>query len=258
MQATIYPLSFKKGDLTLVPQNEVQLFLVSGQAANDVQILQRLLILALNALDQDRLSNLPALAQAMFLVRSLATRIGAAWESLERYPKLLNDAEAWLTKDGRFNDILEAGIQGRTTLANEMKNAKMPLRVIRNKIGAHMDVEQLDAAFGAVSDDTEFLDVLSPIHGNMVHGAADDIATRAVLGAVGGVNEAAITDLARLLLNCAAALTGVCACWSNYFYLRHLPTHFGTALGNGIAAPDPKDLMALSLPTFISDAPSAQ
>lgn len=257
MQATIYPLSFKKGDLAGVPQNEVQLFLVAGQAANDVQILQRLLILALNALDQDRLSNLPAFAQAMFLVRALATRIGAAWEKLESYPKLLSDAEAWLTKDGRFNDIVEAGVQGRVTLANEMKNAKTPLRVIRNKIGAHIDVEQLDAAFDAVSDDTEFLDVLSPIHGNMVHGAADDIATRVVLGAVGGVNEDSITDLARLLNNCAGALTGVCACWSNYFYQKHLPTHFEAAVGNGIAAPDPKDLMALSLPTFISDAPSA-
>jgi hypothetical protein len=90
----------------------------------------------------------------------------------------------------------------------------------------------------------------------MVHGAADDVVTRVVLGAVGGVNEAAINELARLLLNCAGALTGVCACWSNYFYLKHLPAHFEAALGNGIAAPDPKDLMALSLPTFISDTPA--
>lgn len=250
--AVVYPHSFTKADLSNASADDLMLFLLAGHAANDVQILQRLLLMAVGALDQDKYANLPALAQAMLLSRVLITRLAASWDEISRdkYQRLLDRAEADLEARGAPAVEIAACRTGRETLGRLLADGSMLVR-IRNKTGAHTDRKTLREAFDSASDEYEFIDLLSPIAGNYLHGAADDVATRALLETASNAeSEVAIQELGELLTRAASALSAVASIWTMYFNITYLRVSFDKAR-KGSKNMHGVDITAISLPVFI-------
>lgn len=100
----VYPLRFTRAHFDRVPEQEALVYLMLGQLANDINILQKLLIFAIDAFGEgSEPERHAAVAQAMLTERMLAGRLYEARQFVQTADcsRTMKSYEADLTEEWR-------------------------------------------------------------------------------------------------------------------------------------------------------------
>lgn len=253
----IFQVDFTKADLAEADPDALMLAILAGHASNEVQTLQRALLMVMNGLDTDQHANLPGMAQSMLFIRLLCARISAAWEDIgrDKYQQLLDAAEIAHEADELMAGSLADCRRGREVLARSLGAAGL-VGEIRKKAGAHTDRARLRAALDDLPDDHAFSDLLAPFRNNALYGFADELSTRVVLNLAAQDDElSAIESVSDEVFAAAGALADVCDFWIQHFYRSHLARQITAATREPVDIRDAMDLGSVRFPAFIKQQP---
>jgi len=161
----VHPVTIPKDKLDAAPEEERLTYLMAGNLANDLHILQKLLIVSINtAHDMGEPHGLPANGMSMLLVKLLAGRLYEGWNWLRSGANshlgmrlaLDKTSEAWAC----YREI--TGYFGRDNLIN----------ALRQKIGFHSDVETMRQGYLLLAEQ-QMTELIAEQRGNTFYGSAD-------------------------------------------------------------------------------------
>lgn len=173
MNVDIYPVRLPKEALDAAPENERLFHFLAGQAANDLNILSKLLLA--NSNDPEDASEPEKAASAtigLFLIRQMTSRIYETWKTFStHYPAIYRAYE------GKWSQECEdawASITGYF-------NAKSLIARVRTKVGYHADVDAVKDAYALLSPDDELIDYINVSAGNSLYSSSSNILALATL-----------------------------------------------------------------------------
>ena len=213
----VYPLRFTRADFDRVPDQERLVHLMLGQLANDINLLQKQLIFAINGLGVgSEPEHHAAVAQAMLTERLFAGRLNEAYQFVQGG----DCARTMLI----YEDVLSEEWRDARTRLNAYFNADNLVRRLRNKLAFHMDVETTRDAYATVPADEPMVDFVTLHQGDCLWGSADVLASFAMISLSGKA------DIAAAVQQIADDLISVGGLFSTYirnaqmaFVERHFP-----------------------------------
>lgn len=160
-EVQLYSLEYAKEDLERAPPGEATLYLLLGHISNDLNILSKLAIFAMN---DDPSSPEPTRrarnTAAMLLVRLLAGRLYEAWSAMKGpISRLIPSYAADLGSESVEN----------WKFINRYFSQPNVIRDLRNKLSFHSDAGAISAGYAALPPDADFVDYLSIHQGNTLY-----------------------------------------------------------------------------------------
>jgi hypothetical protein len=191
----VYPLRLTRKDFDRVPEQERLVYLLLGQVANDINLLQKQLVFATQAFGEgSEPEHHAAVAQAMLTERMFAGRLNEAYEFMQsECNRTMKSYEASLPDEWR---------DARKGL-NAYFNTDNLIRRLRNKQAFHMDLNTTREAYALVPPDEPMVDFVTLHQGDCLWGSADTLANFAMVSLVG------VPDIGVALRRIAADLIGI-------------------------------------------------
>ena len=175
----LHPVQFTKALLDGVPEDERTLYLMAGQLANDLNILAKLLIYAMNPVGGDAVLNHANTAIAMFMIKQLAGRLYEGWI-------MMRDHFSPLYKEKYRNDLSDKAKEGRQHLRRYF-GPKNLINQIRNQSAFHSDPELAKKGYECFPQDGVFVDYLSEHRGHCFYYSSEIVAVMGLTQLVPGV-----------------------------------------------------------------------
>lgn len=255
----VYHLELTRADLDSVPVDERELYVLGGHFANDLAILNKQALYALND-GSDPVSPKARYGTAigMLNIRLLIVRLWAAWEVLQqaKYQSLFEVAADALETDPE-STLEEIDIRAAIAVLFEELGPDAVLTKVRRKAGAHTDRATMMRAYGELPSDHAFLDLLALARGNTLYGAGEEVMTLAVLSATGEEDvDVALGKIADKAIRASGAFADLIQGW----FLHFMATRFrdrarmAVMLKHSISAPR---LDEVRLP-FLTEPPAAE
>jgi hypothetical protein len=145
--AQLQRITLTKSDLDRIPPDERFIYVMAGHLANEVSILQKLLIIGRNSLDREGAAGEAARVQQFLLIKLLAGRLHEANVLISRHyygKKLHQKYEADLSEKARDSLFKLRKYFG------EASNAITP---IRNKFAFHTDRKEIEKIYDDIGGD---------------------------------------------------------------------------------------------------------
>lgn len=195
----IHETQLTKEALERAPRAHRGVFLMMGQIANEVAILQAVTKQALNGLKGHRASKETALGTAFLMARMLSGRLYEAWKLIsQKGGPLLQEMEVAVR--AKHNDhpqkglldpsdlvILERAHYAGEQLRTYFEPPDALLKRIRNKLAFHFDQKTMEAGYDLLPDEIwPLIDFHTGHRGSTFYGGCDTVAAFAVSHLVGG------------------------------------------------------------------------
>lgn len=173
MKLEIYPVRFSKEALDAAPENERLFHFLAGQAANDLNILSKLLLSNANEVKGPSEPEQAASATiGLYLIRQMTSRIYETWKTFEtHFPAIFRAyegqwpqecQEAWASIKGYFS-------------------AKSLIGQVRIKVGYHADADAVRNGYALLRPEDELVDYMNRAAGNSLYASSNGILTLATL-----------------------------------------------------------------------------
>jgi len=213
----VYPLRFTRADFDRVPDQERLVHLMLGQLANDINLLQKQLIFAINGFGMgSEPQHHAAVAQAMLTERLFAGRLNEAYQFVQG----VDCAHTMKTYEA---DLPDEWRDARKHL-NAYFNADNLVRRLRNKLAFHMDVETTREAYATVPEDEPMVDFVTLHQGDCLWGSADVLASFAMISLSGKADiAAAVQQIADDLIRVGGLFSTYIRNAQMAFIERHFP-----------------------------------
>ena len=213
----VYPLRFTRADFDQAPEQERLVHLMLGQLANDINLLQKQLIFAINSLGEGtEPENHAAVAQVMLTERLLAGRLNEAYQFVQT--AACNGAMKACEPD------LPAEWKDARKSLNAYFNVDNLIRRLRNKLAFHTDLQTTREAYGTVPPDEPMVDFVTLHQGDCLWGSADVLASFAMISLAGESDvAAAVQRIADDLIKVALWFVTYVMHAQTAFIERHFP-----------------------------------
>jgi hypothetical protein len=195
----VYSVVYTVEELKAVPKRERTFFLAMTGLANDVQTLNKQLIMARDFKDENRIVQQGAHSVAMLNARMLAGRMYEGWKNIaDHYPKISDIYDARLS---------QKAAQARQSLTQyfkpvpavgEVKSPPSLLEMVRHKFGFHSELGIISKNFDAFPNDAEMGEYICRTMGNTLYFSAELIHLQ-ILSGLCGRPEDPIAALDRLI-----------------------------------------------------------
>ena len=175
-------LRVSKDELAAAPKDHRSFYLLLGHIANEVMMLQSLLMRSLHGIRGPQPVAETGLGMALFLTRVACGRLYEAYKlvNTKENGRLLEDLWSRLPATREGERLKREALQGRDSLNRLFGQGGALMPIIRNKLAFHLDQTLLDKAFDSLSPDTELADFHTGQHGTTFFGVADTVAAVAV------------------------------------------------------------------------------
>lgn len=145
----IFRQKILKAQLDKIPENERNFFLFIGHLANEILILQKLLIMCFNKPFLNNAEERVQMAQALFIIKTLVGKVWEAWKLITKtFDKDLSKKYA-SRLPCKANDAL------KELRLYFNKKSKSTIYNIRNKFAFHYDSGKIKSIFNKLPDDLE-------------------------------------------------------------------------------------------------------
>jgi hypothetical protein len=178
---TIYRLDLTKRKLAALPPTERRLLILLGHASNEINVLQRLIVMSRQSQHKNKSTGYVQAWQTLFLIRLLIGKLHDAWELFQvRFQDNRVAASKYIPQLG------ESGVKALTSLKQHFASGS-PLSRIRNKFSFHYNDKDdlIDASFNWLPDDEPLLCYLSNIQGNSFYGASELVIAKGIVELAG-------------------------------------------------------------------------
>jgi hypothetical protein len=173
----VYQVDLTKEKLAAMPADERQLLLLLGHAANEINVLQKLILMALQPTPELKFVDHVQAGQVFVLMRTLIGKLHEAWELfVKRFQSAPQISAKYLPK---LNTEATTALDG----LKKHFGKQSPLTRIRNGFSFHYhDKEDLvEKSFHDVPDDDSWHFYLSNITGNCFYYASELVVEAAVI-----------------------------------------------------------------------------
>jgi hypothetical protein len=194
----VYALRFTRAEFDKLPEQQRLVHLMLGQLANDINLLQKQLIFAMNGFGVgSEPEHQVSVAQAMLAERLLAGRLNEAYEFI-RTPECHR-----ATREANLPDEWRAA---RKSL-NTYFGADNLIRRLRNKLAFHFDVETIREAYETVPAAEPMVDYVTLHQGDCLWGSSDVLTSFAMISLTGEADTTlAVRKIAGELIRVAGLL----------------------------------------------------
>ena len=209
MKLEIYPVRLSKAALDAAPENERLFHFLAGQAANDLNILSKLLLSNANEVKGSSEPEQAASATiGLFLIRQMTSRIYETWKTFETYfPAILRAYEGQWTQESQ---------QAWSSIKSYF-SARSLIGQVRIKVGYHADADAVKNGYALLRPEDELVDYMNRAAGNSLYASSNGILTLATLQLSGIEDrESAIN---RVMADTITAQTWFNAIIAQYFSL---------------------------------------
>lgn len=186
----IQKIPLRKHQIDSIPNPEKRLLFGMGHVANELAILQKLILVSSNENDQDEIQRDARLAQYLFFLELFAQKAVEAWKFL-----LKHTGEVWFSDymndpDGRIASPFQS-------LDDYFKNPNL-LKKVRNKLSAHYDVDAINRGIASMNWAAEHQIYMSEHSGNSLYYAAEEVFLEVLsrLGKSGATTQETLNSLA--------------------------------------------------------------
>lgn len=174
MQLQYFTLSKKQ--FNDIPEDDRALIVLMGHAANELNILGKLLCFCKNQEETTSLLNEAQNAQALTLVRILAGKACECWKLLSK--KLINKKSN--IYEQRFDEETKKSLD---SLKEYFKGGNT-IKLVRDKFGFHYSPNKIPAGYKKIEKGDKLDFCLSRVNGNTLHVFAETIVNRSLLESI--------------------------------------------------------------------------
>jgi len=240
--AEIFVLHYGKAELLAAPPAERAFFLLITQLTNDVQILWKQVLFALNCFSSGVIERQAASAVGMLNLRLLAGRLSEGGSTLHRvYRPIRNDYDPLIGDEARH------AVEMLFDLFDDRNNL---LTRVRNEVGFHSDPAQALAALDDLSDDDGLGDYLSPTINNTLYWSAAMI-NDAVLRRITGLDQSSsLNEVMSTAQAATAAFNRLSFGFGRVFSERHLKRGLSDLANHREVIEEVPTVGSISLPFF--------
>jgi hypothetical protein len=162
----IFKKRFSKSELNNIPEDERYFFLLIGHLANELNILQKLIIMCYKLPAKNKANERAHLSQVLTIVKIL---VGKVWEGWELIRKAF-----FATRLSREYDSLLSP-EAREALKNLKRyfDSNNLVKNVRNEFSFHYNFDKIKSGFSAVPDNEELDIYLAETTGNSLFYASE-------------------------------------------------------------------------------------
>ncbi|MHA1669529.1 MAG: hypothetical protein ACTSV5_03010 [Promethearchaeota archaeon] len=208
----LFKVNISKSKLDTIPEIEKVFFVQLMQFINELNILQKCVIISSNELDfLNTIEKRGQISQTQFFIRTLAGKLSEGWKMINKNyidTQLSNEYEDLLSRKGK--DSL-------SRLKEYFNDRNNFVRLIRNKFAFHYDKEKIKEAINEIPQD-EILEIyISEHRTNCLYSLSDTIVNWSILNSIDSSNsqramDKLINDIAIKVSSWFQEFCGDCAC----------------------------------------------
>jgi hypothetical protein len=237
-------IKLSKAELDTLPEAEQVFFVQIMHFLNELNILQKCVIVSNNRLEDSlsRIEKRSQIAQAQFFIRILAGKLYEGWEMIkENFFKtgISKKYESLLSKKGKEN---------LSELKNYFNNKSNTIRLIRKKFAFHYDREMVKEQIKKIPKAEKLEIYMSENSANCLFSIGDIVINWAILNSIDSSNpEKAMKILiGEVAIKVSRLFQGFC---HDYITIvaKQLKLDF-----NDVKIDDPKSIYEIELPYFIT------
>jgi hypothetical protein len=174
--ARIYELKLGKRNIASIPLEERRLLLLLGHAANEINVMQKFMIVSLQVKPDRKFADHIQAGQTLILLRALVGKLHEAWDLFKKR----------FQAEGEIRDFyspkLDKKAQDALTQLNKHFGPGSPLSDVRNRFSFHYrdDHDLVEKSFNEIPEEDEWSFYLSNILGNSFYYVSELVITAGV------------------------------------------------------------------------------
>jgi hypothetical protein len=185
----LFKINISKSKLDAIPEIERVFFVQIMQFINEINILQKCIIISSNELNSlNIIEKRGQIFQAQFFIRTLAGKLSEGW-------KMINKNYLHTELSGEYEDLLsQKGKDSLSELKAYFNDQNNYIRLIRNKFAFHYDDEKIKEEIKKIPQD-EILEVyISEHRANCLYSLSDTIVNWSILNSIDSANSQRAMD----------------------------------------------------------------
>ena len=238
----LFKINFSKSKLDTIPEIEQVFFIQLMQFLNELNVLQKCVIVSNNELDSlNTIEKRGQISQAQFFIRTLAGKLNEGW-------KMINDnfVETQLSREYE-NLLSQKGKESLSELRKYFNDENNLVRLIRNKFAFHYDKEKIKEEINKIPQEKLLEIYISEHRVNCLYSISDTIVNWSILNSIDSTNsqramDILIGDIAIKVSGLFRAFCGDCIC----IIVKKLDLN-----STEIEIPDPPSIDEVKLSYFI-------
>jgi len=186
----LFKINIPKSKLDTIPEIEQVFFIQLMQFLNELNILQKCVIVSNNELDSlNTIEKRGQISQAQFFIRTLAGKLNEGW-------KMINDNFVDTELSRKYENLLSQKDKENLSELKVYFNDKNNLvRLIRNKFAFHYDKEKIKEEVKKIPQE-ELLEVYISEHSaNCLYSLSDIVVNRSILNSIDSSNSQRAMDI---------------------------------------------------------------
>jgi hypothetical protein len=177
MTITVHHFELDRKHFDVIPERERNLFFLLAHAANELNILAKLLHFSLVDRNYEQIVLYAQNAQMVLLLRMLAAKIFETWALLKK-----GYFDTSLSRE--YRDLLDQETRDTLRTLKRYFGTGNVIERIRNRFAFHYDLDDVAVGYRTIEGSEPFDMYVSPMQVNSLFAFADSIANRAMLEAV--------------------------------------------------------------------------
>lgn len=170
----VYSVGYTVAELKAVPECERTFFLAMTGLANDVQTLNKQVMISMDFTDKNKIVQQGAHSVAMLNVRMLAGRMYEGWQNIYKYyPKLADQYDGKLSTSARQARIKLSEYFEPHREVGKPKPPRSLLEMVRHKFGFHSELKVISKNFDEFPDEAEMGEYFCRTMGNTLYFSAE-------------------------------------------------------------------------------------
>jgi hypothetical protein len=237
----LHPVTFSKALLDSIPKDERMFHVMAGQLANDLNILTKLMHMAMNPVAGHEVLTRANTTVAMLVIKLLAGRLNEGWELIKcQFPPLYNRYEGDLSDDAK---------QQYTNLKKYFSKKNL-INAIRKQLAFHQDPKAVKSGYDAITNDETFVDYYSQFRGHCLYYSSEVIAFLAMTKLVNDADDcrAAIGQIVDETTRISKWIGDFILEFMRVFMVRYIAGSIGSI--EGITIDDGPPLDTITIPFF--------
>jgi hypothetical protein len=239
----IYQIKFSKAHLDTAPEDERIFHLMAGQLANDLNLLTKQLVFAMNPVDGPDVCRRVNTALAMLLVRQLAGRLNEGWKIIESQFNPMYK---------RYKETLsETGKESHSKIKKYFNTKDNLIFLIRNKVAFHTDAKNTHKAYNDIPSNEVLVDYLSEHRGNCLYYSSELLSMMSMLALVKeGDWQIALDTLSREVTDTADLFCEFILDFMRAFMEKYVERHLGDIDDDKIILRSQPSIYSVQIPFF--------
>ena len=238
-------INIPKSKLDTIPEIEQVFFIQLMQFLNELNILQKCVIVSSNELESlTTIEKRGQISQAHFFIRTLAGKLNEGWKMISK-----NFVETQLSREYE-NLLSQKGKESLSELIGYFNDENNKVRLIRNKFAFHYDKEKIKEEINKIPQE-ELLEMhISEHRVNCLYSVSDTIINWSILNSIDSSNsqqamDILIGDIAIKVSGWFREFCGDCVC----IIAKKLGLNF-----TEVKIPEPPSIDDIKLPYFVKRA----